>query len=195
MTRTKNCDGPSFRFSIPHPFWIGKHEITQGQWLAVMKSNPSEFTGDLELPVERVTLGQASDFCSKVSDRTTTLVRLPTEAEWEYAYQAGSPANVVNSGWWYFKTASKRTHPVGQLLPNEWGLHDMLGNVGEWCSAPMRYPNTLCRMGKVESVWRGGSWSESLVDVVGRTRYLETEPDYSSNDVGFRIVVEDSDDP
>ena len=137
---------------------LGIHEVTQGQYRAVMGYNPSRFKGSDDLPVERVSWLDAVGFCNKLSEwekRTpfyriggtyVTLVggngyRLPTEAEWEYACRAGSTTECPfgddtgkqGEHAWYGGNSENETHPVGQKLPNAWGLHDMLGNVSEWC--------------------------------------------------------------
>jgi formylglycine-generating enzyme required for sulfatase activity len=122
------------------PFYIGKYQITQAQWKAVMSSNPSRWKGD-DLPVEKVSWNDAVKFCEAISKRTGKTYRLPTEAEWEYACRAGSTTEYyfgddetsLGDYAWYFINSGKKTHPVGQKKPNAWGLHDMHGNVREWC--------------------------------------------------------------
>jgi len=121
------------------PFHIGKYQVTQAQWQAVMKNNPSLYKGD-DLPVEHVSWENAFRFCQKLCEKTGREYRLPTEAEWEYACRAGSAGRycfgdsnaLLEKYAWYFKNADK-THPVGEKLANDWGLHDMHGNVWEWC--------------------------------------------------------------
>jgi formylglycine-generating enzyme required for sulfatase activity len=121
------------------PFYIGKYQVTQAQWQAVMKNNPSLYKGD-DLPVEHVSWEDATKFCQKLSEKTGREYRLPTEAEWEYACRAGSAGRycfgdnnaLLGKYAWYFKNADK-TYAVGEKLANDWGLHDMHGNVWEWC--------------------------------------------------------------
>ncbi|MHC5055318.1 MAG: formylglycine-generating enzyme family protein [Planctomycetota bacterium] len=141
------------RVRITKPFYIGKHEVTQAQYARIMRSNPSKFKGPNN-PVEMVTWNDAMEFCRKLSQLTRKTVRLPTEAEWEYACRAGtgtlwcfgdhvadgldeyawSRFNSRGSGSYDTRTFfGNTTHPVGGKKPNAWGLHDMHGNVWEWC--------------------------------------------------------------
>jgi hypothetical protein len=125
------------------PFWLAKTEVTQAQWEAVMGSNPSHFKGG-QLPVERVSWNDAMEFCRKLTERerqagrlpTGTIYTLPTEAQWEYACRAGTTgdhAGEVDAMAWYDKNSGNTTHAVGTKQANAWGLHDMHGNVWEWC--------------------------------------------------------------
>ena len=143
---------------ITRPFYLGVTEVTQGQYQAVMGKTPSVFRMSDDLPVERVSWFDAIEFCIKLSDKETQQpryriedktvtftggygYRLPTEAEWEYACRAGSTTrypfgddeNGLGEYAWYHKNAGGKTHPVGQKRANVWGLHDMMGNVWEWC--------------------------------------------------------------
>ena len=122
---------PQHRVTVPG-FSMGKYEITQAQWKAVMGTNPSYFKGD-NLPVENVSWNDAKEFCSKLSQMTGKQYRLPTEAEWEYACRAGTTgpyAGNLDAMAWYSNNAGFKTHPVGQKRPNAFGLYDMHGNVG-----------------------------------------------------------------
>jgi len=133
------CDmqeSPPHRVGITKPFEMGKYEVTQAQWEAVMGTNPSQFKGR-DRPVENVnTWVEALEFI----DALNTLgdgyrYRIPTEAEWEYAARAGSPdafPGILDSIAWYTANSGEQTHPVGQKQPNAWGLYDTLGNVSEW---------------------------------------------------------------
>lgn len=122
------------------PFFIGKYQITQAQWKAVMGGNPSYWKGD-DLPVEKVSWNDAVKFCEAISKQTGKTYRLPTEAEWEYACRAGSTTKYcfgddeksLGDYAWYYENSGNKTHPVGKKKPNAWGLHDMHGNVWEWC--------------------------------------------------------------
>ena len=115
---------------------IGETEVTQALWRAVMGSNPSWFTGNLNRPVECVAYSDCVSFINKLN------FRLPTEAEWEYAARGGNISNGylysgsanVDDVAWYKSTAGNTTHPVATLAPNELGLYDMSGNVDEWCA-------------------------------------------------------------
>ena len=126
---------PAHRVQITKAFEIGKYEVTQAQWQAVMGSNPSTIKGD-DHPVETISKEEAQDFLAKLTARNDGYrYRLPTEAEWEYAARAGaSPPVSLDEVAWYAANSDDQTHPVGQKKPNAWGLYDMLGNVREWVS-------------------------------------------------------------
>lgn len=139
-------------------FYIGKYEVTQAQWKQVMDTNPSEFEGD-KLPVDHVSWLEAVEFCNRLSEREGLApayrispgrvscnfqaegYRLPTEAEWEFAARGGSKSqgyaysggNDLDQVAWWLENSDRKSHPVGQKQPNELGLHDMTGNVWEWC--------------------------------------------------------------
>jgi formylglycine-generating enzyme required for sulfatase activity len=184
------------------PFHIGKFQITQSQWQAVMGDNPSHFKG-ADLPVEQVSWTMAAEFCEKLSALTGKNYRLPTEAEWEYACRAGTATRyhfgddeaLLREYAWYFDNADKQTHPVGRKRPNDCGLHDLSGNVWEWCwdsydvnyyqqspeQDPMGASSGNLRM------LRGGSWGVSE-PYCRSTFRLRLAPDSRYRDVGMRVV-------
>jgi formylglycine-generating enzyme required for sulfatase activity/outer membrane protein assembly factor BamB len=144
-------EGPQTQVTLTKGFWMGKYEVTQSEYLAVMGSNPSAIKRDPNCPVETVTWFNATNYCARLTQRergagripTNSVYRLPTEAEWEYACRAGTSTrfsygddprytNLKNYAW-YYDISGHTTHPVGQKLPNPWGLYDMHGNVWEWC--------------------------------------------------------------
>jgi formylglycine-generating enzyme required for sulfatase activity len=139
--KQESDESPVHQVTISQPFYLGKYEVTQGQWKAVMGKNRSFFTGDDNLPVESVWWSDVQAFIKKLNEMDgQNRYRLPTEAEWEYAVRAGSstaysfgndPQQLKRHAW-YKDNAGGQTHPVGQLQPNAWGLFDMHGNVWEW---------------------------------------------------------------
>ena len=122
-------------------FYIGMYEVTQEEWQAVMNNNPSRFKGT-NRPVETVSWNDCQVFIHKLNSMTGKQFRLPTEAEWEFAARGGSKScgykysgsNIVGNVAWYWDSANHKTYNVGKKSPNELGLYDMSGNVGEWCN-------------------------------------------------------------
>ncbi|MCL2123276.1 MAG: formylglycine-generating enzyme family protein, partial [Desulfovibrionaceae bacterium] len=130
---------PAHRVTISKPFYLGKCEVTQEQWEAVMGSNPSRFKGPHH-PVDSVSWNDAQEFVRRLNVKERhKRYRLPTEAEWEYAARAGTStayffgddSSALPGYAWYFGNSDSTSHPVGQKPPNAWGLHDVHGNVFE----------------------------------------------------------------
>jgi formylglycine-generating enzyme required for sulfatase activity len=190
-------EGPVHEVTLS-PFMIGKYEVIQAQWKSVMGSNPSGFKGD-DRPVEQVSWDDIQGFEAK------TGLRLPSEAQWEYACRGGSSTPFAGTGnlddlGWYEDGATGLhggiTHPVGKKSANGFGLHDMHGNVREWCedvydaefySKPEASEmNPICQAGSGR-VFRGGSWDD---DAVGcRSAYRAgNDPAVHHGLVGFRVV-------
>jgi formylglycine-generating enzyme required for sulfatase activity len=180
---------------------IGKTEVTQAQWVAIMGSNPSSFKGD-NLPVEKVSWNDVQTFITKLNQQTGGNYRLPTEAEWEYAARGGNSSkgyeyagsNTIGDVAWYLSNSSSKTHPVATKQANELGLYDMSGNVWEWCSDWYgTYPTTSqtnptgAATGS-DRVIRGGSWYYDAN--ICRSAYRDyINPDGNRNYVGFRVVL------
>ena len=152
-------------------FSIGKYEVTQEEWQAVMGSNPSKFIGS-KRPVENVSWTDCQEFILKLNQMTSKRFRLPTEAEWEYVARGGNRSNGykyagsdnLGSVAWYDGNSGSETHDVGLKSPNELGLYDIIGNVYEWCqdwygsySSSNQTNPTGASYGS-DHVLRGGSW-------------------------------------
>jgi len=181
-------------------FYIGKYEVTQAQWKAVMGSNPSFFIND-NSPVEQVSWNDVQEFINKLNERTGKQFRLPTAAEWEFAARGGnlskgykySGSNNADSVAWDWDNSNKETHPVGIKLPNELGTYDMSGNVYEWCSdwySKSTDEDQTNPQGPSSGTYRtfcGGSW---YVDAwFARVSYIGSHsPDTRHNFVGFRLA-------
>jgi formylglycine-generating enzyme required for sulfatase activity len=132
---------PQHQVRISQSFYLGKYQVTQAEWQAVMGENPSSFKGDPNRPVENVSWNEVQQFIRKLNEKEgSNKYRLPTEAEWEYAARAGTTTaysfgdapDQLGEYAWFDDNSGNTTHPVGQLKPNPWGLYDMHGNVFEW---------------------------------------------------------------
>ena len=182
-------------------FNIGKYEVTQAQWKAVMGSNPpSLFSGCDNCPVEPVSWNDVQEFIRKLNAQTGKNYRLPTEAEWEYAARGGkqsrgytySGSNDLGSVAWYYANSGSKTHAVGDKQANELGIYDMSGNVEEWCSdwygnySSYNETNPTGASSGQFRVLRGGSWGAYPCRTVLRD-WLN--PDSYSVIIGFRLVL------
>lgn len=185
-------------------FWLGKYPVTQGVWMQVMGSNPAYFKKGDDYPVEQVSWDDVQQFIAKLNGLGTAQFRLPTEAEWEYACRSGgeterfSGSADPDSVAWYVENSDESTFPVGQKAPNGLGLHDMSGNVWEWCEdwfddmayakAGARTKNPLRQNdASGEHVLRGGSWSDQPQFLRATFRDWGRS-DYRGYDYGFRLV-------
>ena len=208
-------DETQHEVTLTQGYWLGKYEVTQAQYRAVMKTNPSEFIG-ADLPVDTVSWFDAMEFCAKLTASEKAAGRLPegyeytlpTEAQWEYACRAGT-TTALNSGknlsdakecpemdevGWYVGNSDETTHPAGQKQANAWGLYDMHGNVWEWCSDwKGDYPTSAVTdptgpgTGSYRVV-RGGSWYNIASSC--RSAFRVSEAPSSSNSLcGFRVAL------
>lgn len=188
---------PQHRVTL-QSFYVGKYEVTQSQYRAVMGTNPSYFKGD-NFPVEQVSWNDANEFCRRLSRITGLHYRLPSEAEWEYACRAGTTGDYSGSLdliAWYGKNSSNRTHPVGTRQPNAWGLHDMHGNVWEWVEDWYGdYPpggdvsNPTGPRSGSQRVFRGGGWNPTRNGDQLEAAFRDSgSPSGSYRDLGFRIA-------
>jgi formylglycine-generating enzyme required for sulfatase activity len=193
-------------------FWMGKTEVTQGQWKQIMGENPAKFKKGDNYPVEKVSWPEVEKFANKLSSLSNDAYkfRFPTEAEWEYACRSGGKPEKYAGGsdldrvTWHHGNSSRSTHPVATKNPNGLSLFDMSGNVNEWCLDNYREwayrkhkrNNPLFRADRVPSrIYRGGSWKSKPKSTRCSTRSFEFGVElppymapYWSNDLGFRLV-------
>ena len=203
-------EGPQAKAVIARGFWMGKFEVTQREFMAVMGVNPSHYTGDLNHPVDKVSWQEAMEYCSKRTAREEEagtlpegfFYRLPTEVEWEYACRAGSITRFsfgddrdyarLGAYAWFNVNSGSETHPVGLKKANPWGLHDMHGNVWEWCldhwnGSGSEETSSSDSRGSLRGA-RGGSWlyEGRFCRSANRDAYFPTN---RCSDLGFRIVL------
>ncbi|MBO7106988.1 MAG: formylglycine-generating enzyme family protein, partial [Verrucomicrobia bacterium] len=206
-------------------YWLGKYEVTQAQFEAVMGWNNSYCRG-ADLPVENISWEYAMEFCARLTARARELGRLPegykytlpTEAQWEYACRAGTTTafnngtnietedqidgvcpNLDEVGWYYAPNGAMVSHPVGQKIPNAWGLYDMHGNVLEWCSDWYgAYPTSDVTDPRgptlgTEHIMRGGAWDRTAMGCRSASRN-KGDLNYQYVSVGFRVALAPSPD-
>ena len=206
-------EGPQHRVRITKPFYMGVTQVTQGQWRAVMGTEP--WSGQKcpgrskDAAMNHVSWNAATEFCGKLSQRAGTTVRLPMEAEWEYACRAGSTTRFcfgdsddeLGAYAWYEDNAwdvgEKYPHSVAKKKPNAWGLYDMHGNVWEWCrdwydedyygKSPGVDPEGP-RSGSAR-VLRGGSWDYAPCGCRSAGRGGLNPSNANGGLLGFRVVV------
>jgi formylglycine-generating enzyme required for sulfatase activity len=206
---------PVHQVTISYCFWMGATEVTQAQYAAVMGSNPSLFLGDINRPVEQVNWSSAREYCAQLNWQQSVLgnvppgyhYRLPTEAEWEYACRAGtttefnvgasldcSQARFAYSFHPGSGCSASGTVPVASYAPNAWGLHDMHGNVWEWCLDSLAtYPVAAVTdpfvTGSPDRVLRGGGVLVDSDDCRSASRGYHYAVDYTAHNIGFRVVL------
>ncbi len=192
---------PSHRVTITQDYYIGKFEVTQELYKAVMGTNPS-YWKEYNRPVENVSWNDAMEFCAELSRLTSRQFTLPTEAEWEYAARGGKKNECTKyaGGWsigyvaWYSDNSGSSTHVCGTKRANALGIYDMSGNVWEWCLD--RYGNYSSAsqtdpMGSSSGsnrVYRGGGWGHDAENCRVSYRRGYT-PDYRYRNLGFRVVL------
>ncbi|MBS1619884.1 MAG: SUMF1/EgtB/PvdO family nonheme iron enzyme [Bacteroidetes bacterium] len=186
-------------------YYLSRYEVTQKQWQDIMGENPSHFVGCGDCPVENVSAADAELFIKKLNTKTGGKYRLPTEAEWEYAARGGnaskgytfSGSSNIDEVAWHDNNSDNETHPVGQKKANELGLHDMTGNVFEWCGDRFSYtyykdgPSSDPH-GSDQGVWRvlrGGSWSHGEKECLPAHRGKD-EPTNRGRRTGFRLAAD-----
>lgn len=201
---------PRHPVTISRPFYLGRYPVMRGQWAAMMGNILNRFDVNKLFkedtsrhPVVDVSWDDVQEFIRKLNRKEGhNRYRLPTEAEWEYACRAGTTTayffgdDLDNLGGyaWYSANSSGVTHPVGEKLPNAWGLYDMHGNVWEWCSDWYgKYPtgSALDPQGPPTGerrALRGGSWYEAASDCYTSCRIKRT-PDKGHGSVGFRLAL------
>jgi len=214
-SETNSEDEQLHRVRLMPPFYMGRTEVTQGQWTALVDGNPSKEQVEEEdvrrLPVQRVDWEEITEtFLPTVNEHAPEgwRFRLPTEAEWEYACRAGSQtpyafgedAEDLTAHAWFAENAERRTHPVGLKEPNAWGLHDMYGNVWEWCvdvydpdfyeRSPIENPvnQASARGGEVRRVLRGGARNSVAHQCRSASRQANV-PHVRNPQYGFRLVL------
>ena len=201
MQNPYSDEKPDHRVTLTNNYYVGKYEVTQALWQAVMGSNPSNFKGDA-LPVEQVSWNDCQDFISKLNAMTGKRFRLPTEAEWEFAARGGKKSRgyqfsgsiTLGDVAWYKENSGSKTHVVGTKQPNELGIYDMAGNVWEWCqdwydsysSSPQTNPTGAVRGS--DRVNRGGSWTNSAGYCRTSCR-INSTPDDRYIGLGLRLVL------
>ena len=199
---------------ISKGFWMGRYDVTQAQWQAVMGNNPSAFrayrVNGADRPVEQVNWDDCQQFLLRLNGMGKGTFRLPTEAEWEYACRAGSLGpryGELDAIAWHLGNSDYETHPGGGKKPNAFGLYDMQGNVWQWCQdwyGP--YHGTVWQWCRDHSLFRdgfqvdpqgarsgpgrvirGGAWSLDAPDCRSAYRYYHPQ-DYQNSNLGLRIV-------
>ncbi|MSU22034.1 MAG: formylglycine-generating enzyme family protein [Pedosphaera sp.] len=196
--------------TLTRDFWIGKYEVTQGDYANLMGKNPSHFQDDPNRPVEKVSYFDAVAYCSALTQREVQAARLPSgyeyrlpsEAEWEYACRAGTTnlfsfgdaATEADQYAWTGEISEAKTHPIGQKRPNPWGLYDIHGNVWEWCLDWFgNYPaeDVQDPLGPSQGkgkVFRGGGWNNDVEFARSANRFAMA-PSSGIHFVGFRVAL------
>lgn len=215
-------EAPIHPVRIPRSFYLGRFPVTQRQWVSLCRDNPSAFQESADQPVDSVSWPDAMRFCERLSVEAGRPVRLPSEAEWEYACRAGSASEFFFSSEgpfpddgsvrealrrellnyaWFEDNSNETTHAVGLKEPNKWGLHDMIGNVWEWCAD--HWHDGYRGAPDDGTAWiesgdarprrclRGGAWDMNAFRCRSCYRSWDWEH-VAANRFGFRICVDES---
>jgi formylglycine-generating enzyme required for sulfatase activity len=184
---------------ISKPFYLGRFEITRAQYRAVIGSTLYGPEGD-DLPVSQINYREALAFCQRLSTNANVKIRLPTEAEWEYACRAGTQTRYCSGSTeadlgrvgWHSGNSDGKAHPVGQKQPNAWGIYDMHGNVWEYCAdfiddyATMSGTDPIGHVTPGHGAMRGGGWMHGPEECRAATRLMS---DDMFGGAGFRIAL------
>ena len=204
---------PILKTTIDHPFYIGVYEVTRADWIAVMggmdadaahekhdvyADAPAAKSKSPRHPIDNVSWLEAKEFCQRLSEKEGKTYRLPTEAEWEYACRAGSTTDfywgdTFNLRYaWADENSESHSHPVGQKLPNAWGLYDMAGNQMEWCENIYKYKRAGTAQKNIRGedefkLIKGGGWT-FLGKYCRSARRLRDHQSVRESKYGFRVV-------
>ena len=201
MENPRDDEKPAHQVTLTNDYYIGKYEVTQALWQAVMGNNPSYFKGD-NLPVGNVSWNDCQDFLIKINSITGKKFRFPTEAEWEYAARGGkksrgyqySGSNNLSDVAWYIDNKGSGPHAVGSKQANELGIYDMSGNVLEWCQDWFGDYNSSSRVNPTgvnsgsSCVLRGGAWLINAMYCRSSFRCHYT-PNHRDHFLGLRVVL------
>lgn len=211
-----DCEGPQHQVKIAYSFFLGKYEVTQAQYQAISGFNQAQFKGDDTCPEECVSWTDCVNFCEVLSKQAGRKVRLPSEAEWEYADRAGT-----TTAFWTGQDLSSiqanfngrhpsgkadkgphrdKTTPVGSFAPNGFGLCDTIGNVSEWCQdayhdsyngAPTDGSAWEANANPEIRVYRGGAYDNDADSCRSAMRFATERRNNRNPRIGFRVVVEE----
>lgn len=203
-------EAPKHTVKIEKAFYLGRYEVTQGQWQAVMNYNQAQKKGDPKQAVDSTSWTDAQKFCQYGGERAGRALRLPTEAEWEYACRAGtktpySSGEQVSADDAVFNWSKLEDGPakpgspliVGSKKANPWGLYDMHGNVWEWCQDAFvadyaKHPGTQAAVtaeGETDYAYRGGSWRSGPEECRSAVRFAGAG-ELRSDVMGFRVAMD-----
>lgn len=204
-TDATDREKPAHQVTLTKDFHIGATEVTQALWQAVMGTNPSYFTGDLNRPVEQMSWNDCQTFITKLNQMTGKTFRMPTEAEWEFAARGGNlsegykyaGSDNVDEVAWYQNNSGNTTHPVGTKMANELGLYDMSGNVMEWCqdfygdftSEAQTDPTGPASHSNNEHVYHSGCFDYPAHGCRVSFRYRSSPTYAGSNRLGLRLAL------